>query len=73
MNRSLNKLWRVAMQNLKTHPGKRETGSFSHYSHFILTDIKGDETLETSELMYYFHPSRSLKAFKRITFPSGKK
>lgn len=61
------------MQNLASHPGIRETGSLFLSSGFIMTDIKGDETLETSVLMQYFHPLRSLKAFKRITFPSEEK
>ncbi len=60
------------MQNLESHPGKKETGGPSFSYHFILTDTKGDETLETSVLMYYFHPSRSLKAFKRITSQARK-
>lgn len=39
------------MQNLASHPGIRETGSLFLSSGFIMTDIKGDETLETSVLM----------------------
>lgn len=39
------------MQNLVSHPEKRDTGSLSLSSGFIMTDIKRDKTLETSVLM----------------------